>query len=392
MNLVLDMLTLCMEEFELSIELPPPVGLTESKTISAAIEGSRSLVVEVSGIELISLGRDGTSANDVTAKSKLKQRIKLDELSCAVLVQGLGGEMTRHSMLDPFSYTADVLRIGERFGGFLTGVQCFGLVGEPDDDSKDQGGLSFNIGHVQVGAMTQLGAMCLAPVDDGPSSPNLSHGSSASNADDGVYDQTNETEVEGSENFDMNEPSSFLLPMSYMSLVLHDTKRFRISNIDFRYRADGTVCSFQAAKMTYNGGDEGEASASDVFVTARPVPKMTIGTIESLQTDSFLLATPIESSEYKYEGQTLSVSLDSFDIVLFGKEDEAPPAEPPPLVKAPHLPCNIALDILKDLKIKSSLDGSMKKFTCLQLYALADGNETKIAVQFQVGEGVDSNC
>lgn len=135
--------------------------------------------------------------------------------------------------------------------------------------------------------------------------------------------------------------------------------------------------------MVYEG-NEGEAYASDVFLTARPVPKMTIGIIESLQIKgTFLLATPIESSEYKYEGKTLSVSLDSFDIVLLGKEDEAPAAdETKPFVKAPYLPCNIALDVHKDLKIKSSLDGSMMKFTCIQLYALADG-ETKIAVQFQ---------
>lgn len=366
-NMAVDMLTLCMEQFELCIDLPSP-----EETISSATEGGSSLVIKVSGIELLSLGRDGASTNDVTVKSKLKQRIKLDELSCAVLVRGLGSEFTRHSMIDPFSYTADVLRIGDRFGGFLTGVQCFGLVGAPEDGLKDQGGLSFHIGHVQVRAMTQLGAMCLAPVEDGSSSPPPRHGSSASDADDCVSDQ-----------IDNDEPSSFVLPLSYISLVLLDTKKFRVSNIGFCYRADGTVCSFQAAKMVYEG-NEGEAYASDVFLTARPVPKMTIGIIESLQIkDTFLLATPIESSEYKYEGKTLSVSLDSFDIVLLGKEDEAPADdEPKPLVKAPYLPCNIALDVHKDLKIKSSLDGSMMKFTCIQLYALADG-ETKIAVQFQ---------
>lgn len=201
--MAVDMLTLCMEQFELCIDLPSP-----EETISSATEGGSSLVIKVSGIELLSLGRDGASTNDVTVKSKLKQRIKLDELSCAVLVRGLGSEFTRHSMIDPFSYTADVLRIGDRFGGFLTGVQCFGLVGAPEDGLKDQGGLSFHIGHVQVRAMTQLGAMCLAPVEDGSSSPPPRHGSSASDADDCVSDQ-----------IDNDEPSSFVLPLSYISLV-----------------------------------------------------------------------------------------------------------------------------------------------------------------------------
>mmetsp|Transcript_26910 Transcript_26910/g.56114 ORF Transcript_26910/g.56114 Transcript_26910/m.56114 type:complete len:772 (-) Transcript_26910:508-2823(-) len=396
-KMAMDMLTLKMVDFELRIVLPHnPLQQSEAEDgdgngdvgVSSTTPCNKVLVVGIDKIELLSFGREGGQddlavVDDVP--SKLKQKINLHSFACGIHLERKESDETivSYPLVDSFSYCADVMRLGERFGGFLTGMEVLGL-GQSDADivcpdlaALTKSGLSIHMGNAQVETIMQLSVMVLAPPDENATSLD---------ANEILEELSSES---GSEHVSAtSDPSSFTIPLSSASLVLFEDKRFVVSDIIMRYKADGTVCMLEAAKMEYDSDDKSRASATQIVITTRPAMKMTIGCIESLYiADTVLLSNPIKSSEFSYQGNTLRVRLDDeLNVVTYSKkpsqEDNNPQASSP-VISPPNLPGNIDLCICKGIQLKKSDDGSLTKFGKFHFYALKEEKSTKIAIQFE---------
>jgi len=374
-KMAIDMLTLKMVDFELRIVLPQPLQQADVD-VSSAEACNKVLTMRADKIEVLSFGRGGQNDAVVDVPSKLKQRINLNSFVCGIYLEGKEGnkEISSYPLVDSFSYSADVTRFGERFGGFLTGLEVLGLE-QPTDSFSDLASLtgsviSVHMGSIQIESLMQLSIMILAPPGD----------NAASSEEKAVEPPSSESNANISGKI---ESSSFTLPLASASLVLFEEKRFVVSGVNMRYKADGTVCILEAANMKYESDANGRAAASQIVITMRPAMKMTIGCIESLCIpDSVLLSNPILDSEISYEGNTLRVRLDAMDVVTFSKKPQEA-AQTNAVVSAPNLPCNIDLRISKGMQIKKSEDGSLNKVGSFHLYALKEEGCTKVAIQFE---------
>mmetsp|Transcript_9824 Transcript_9824/g.17850 ORF Transcript_9824/g.17850 Transcript_9824/m.17850 type:complete len:894 (-) Transcript_9824:48-2729(-) len=399
-KMAMDMLTLEMVDFELRIVMPhnplPPLQQWEAEDgdsnddfgVSSTTACNNVLVVGIDKIELLSFGREG-GQDDLAVvgdvPSKLKQKINLHSFACGIHRERKESDETivSYPLVDSFSYSADVTRLGERFGGFLTGMVVLGL-GQSDADivcpdlaALPKSGLSIHMGNTQVETLMQLSVMVLAPPDENATSLDANEILEELSSESGS-DHVSAT----------SDPSSFTIPLSSASLILFEDKRFVVSDINMRYKADGTVCMLEAANMEYDSDDKSRAAASRIVITMRPAMKMTIGCTESLYiADTVLLSNPIKSSEFSYQGNTLRVRLDDeLNVVTYSKkpsqEDNTPQASSP-VISAPNLPCNIDLCIHKGIQLKKSDDGSLTKFGKFHFYALKEEKSTKIAIQFE---------
>lgn len=389
-KMVMDMLTLKMVDFELRIVLPhqpqeQQEGVADDVGSSATKDAcNKVLAVGVDKIEVLSFGRDdlkqgdGAAIIDTTSLKKLKQRISLNSFVCGVHLEGneANEKIISYPIVEPFSYSADVSRLGERFGGFLKGMEVIGL-GQPTSLCPDLAsvtsgnGLAFHMGVVQVDMLMQLSVMILAPPYDGNATP------PEEKSDESTSSSESETVVTSE-----SDPSSFDFPLTSATLVLFEETRFAVSGIEMRYKADGTVCSIEAAKMEYESDTNGQAAASQVLLTTRPNVKITVGCIEHFHIpDTVLLSNPIQSCEISYSGSTMTLQMDTLNIVTFSKKKEG--AQTGPLVSAPTLPCNLTLSVKKGMQIKKSEDGSLTKIGRLNLYALKEESCTKVAIEME---------
>ena len=386
-KMIIDSLTLRLVNFELRIVLPQnqqvpaqDVEVTDSNNVGISATNSCNRVLVVSGdkIEVLSFGRednekDGQS-NDNTP-TKLKQRINLSQFSCNINLEGKCDQkvIISYPILEPLSYSAETLRIGERFGGFMRGLEVNGL-GEPTESSPDLvsligNGLTIHINHVQLEYLMQLSVMILAPPDDNNSTTSSDEKESAEDSDD-----------EGTQ----IEISSFTFPLVSASLVLFDDMRISFSGITGRYRADGTVCSIQAGNMEFDSDAKGKASASVVQISMRPKMEMTIGCIDTLHLiDTVLLSTPIEDCKLSYEGNTLVMRLETIDVVTFSKKEGEEDDQSGAIVSPLYLPCNLELNIEEGIQIKKSEDGSLTKVGRSHVYALKEENGSRVAIEFE---------
>jgi len=329
-KMAMDMLTLEMVDFELRIVMPhnplPPLQQWEAEDgdsnddfgVSSTTACNNVLVVGIDKIELLSFGREG-GQDDLAVvgdvPSKLKQKINLHSFACGIHRERKESDETivSYPLVDSFSYSADVTRLGERFGGFLTGMVVLGL-GQSDADivcpdlaALPKSGLSIHMGNTQVETLMQLSVMVLAPPDENATSLDANEILEELSSESGS-DHVSAT----------SDPSSFTIPLSSASLILFEDKRFVVSDINMRYKADGTVCMLEAANMEYDSDDKSRAAASRIVITMRPAMKMTIGCIEKLYiADTFTLSKPIKSSEYSYEGNTLKAHFDELNAVVY---------------------------------------------------------------------------
>ena len=385
-KMIFDMLTLKLINFEIRIVLPhklqdKPTNDCENVCMSSSNACNRVLVLGGEKIEILSFGRDEKTQDDVDNDTprKLKQRINLNSLACGINMEGKedGKVIISYPLLEPFSYSANTLRVGERFGGFLTGLEVIGL-GETTDSSPELAslvgsGFVVHVSHTQIESLMQLSVMILAPPnesieEDKPVETSLlSKESSSTESNENILD-----------NF-----SSFTLPLASARLVLFDEMKFSVSGIVVTYKADGTVCSAEVSNMEFESDTKGRASVSQVVMSMRPSMQMTIGKIENLFIpNTVLLSTPIEDCQMIYEGNTLIMRLDTIDIVTFSKQEDDMPSTGP-TVTAPYLPCNINLDVRKGIQIKKSDDGALTKIGRCHVYALKELNSSRIAIQFE---------
>lgn len=386
-KMIFDMLTLKLVNFEIRIVLPHKLqdktaNDDENVGMSSSNVCNRVLVVGGDKIEILSFGRDEKKQDDVDVETprKLKQRINLNSFACGINMEGKddGKVIISYPLLEPFSYSANTLRVGERFGGFLTGLEVIGL-GETTDSSPELAslvgsGFVVHMSHTQIDSLMQLGVMILAPPDD-------------ANLEENKPVETpmlsKESSTESNENI-LDNVSSFTLPLASARLVLFEEMKFTVSGIVVTYKADGTVCSAEVSSMEFESDTKGRASISQVIMSMRPSMQMSIGKIDNLFIpDIVLLSTPIEDCQMIYEGNTLLMRLDTIDVVTFSKQEDDTQSTGGPTVTAPYLPCNINLDVQKGIQIKKSDDGSVTKVGRCHVYALKELNCSRIAVQFE---------
>lgn len=393
-KMVMDMLTLKMVDFELRIELPhcpmspgPAAEARENLSALAAAACHKTISVAVERIEILSLGRlsGGESSRTIgigdegkeSAPTKLKQRINLSSFACSIHLEGsdLDQTVVFHPLIEPFSYSADVFRFGERFGGFMKGLEVLGLdqpaCTSPDSTSLAGAGFKVHLGAVQIDSLMQLSVMILAPPEDEASDSELENPS-----------ENSAPSPEGEGIFVADDPSLFHFPLASASLVMYEETHFKLSGIQFRYRADGTTCEARAEKMEFDS-TFGWAGASQVVMTMRPVMKMSITSIEEFVIpDTLFISHPIQSSEITYEGQTISIRLGSLvEVATYSKEETPSTEASGPTITAPQLPLNINLHLEKGMNIKKTEDGSIIKCGTLNIYGLSEDTETKIAMQ-----------
>jgi len=384
-KMIIDSLTLRLINFELRIVLPQnqqvqEVDVADSNNVGVSATNSCNRVLVVSGdkIEVLSFGREDNEKKeqpDDTTPHKLKQRINLSQFSCNINLEGKYDQkvIISYPLLEPFSYSAETLRIGERFGGFMRGLEVNGL-GESTESSPDLvsligNGLTVHISNVQIEYLMQLSVMILAPPDDDNSTTSLDEKESAEDSDD-----------EGTQ----IEISSFTFPLVSASLVLFDDMRISFSGITGRYRADGTVCSLQSGNMEFDSDTKGKASASVIQISMRPKMEMSIGCIDTLHLiDTVLLATPIEDCKLAYEGNTLVMRLETIDVVTFSKKEGRDDDQSGAIVSPLYLPCNLELNIEEGIQIKKSEDGSLTKVGRSHVYALKEDGGSRIAIEFE---------
>jgi len=383
-KMIIDSLTLRLVNFELRIVLPQnqqvqEVEVTDANNVGISATNSCNRVLVVSGekIEVLSFGRETEKEgqSDDTTPHKLKQRINLSQFSCNINLEGKYDQkvIISYPLLEPLSYSAETLRIGERFGGFMRGLEVNGL-GEPTESSPDLvsligNGLTIHISSCTLDYLMQLSVLILAPPDGDNSTISSDEKESAEDSDD-----------EGTQ----IEISSFTFPLVSASLVLFDDMRISFSGVTGRYRADGTVCSLQAGNMEFNSDTKGKASASVVQISMRPKMEMTIGCIDTLHLiDTVLLATPIEDCKLSYEGNTLVVRLETIDVVTFSKKEGEEDDQSGAIVSPLYLPCNLELNIEEGVQVKKSEDGSLTKVGRSHVYALKEENGSRVAIEFE---------
>jgi hypothetical protein len=287
---------------------------------------------------------------------KLKQRINMLDFFCNITDDDDG--IITHPILEPFSYSADMERLGERFGGILTGLE---FTGHAAQDSPSD--MSVHMGNVQLETIMQLGVMLLAAPDE----------SAASSVKSPTETPTTTEQLSA-----VSEPSSFTISISSISLVLYEEIRVNVSDVIMNYTADGKVCTIQANKFKFTSDSQIEATG--LVLSMLPVIRMTIGSIDSaVITDTAILLSPVQLCEVTYEGSTMTVHLNSVAIMTYAAKDTA---EDGVAASVPILPCNINITIEEDILIKSQ-DGAVTELGGFHLYALKEENCTKVAFQLE---------
>ena len=357
-KMIIDTLTLKMVDFNFRIVLPKPMHeLNYQSSVKDGVEvyDAYNMVLTIGGkeIEVLSFGREGQEGEVIDLMTKVKQRVNILDFFCNITDDDDG--IITHPLLEPFSYSADMERIGERFGGFLTGLEVIGH--SPQDYPSD---MSIHMGHVQLETIMQLGVMLLSAPDE----------SAASSVK--IPMETPNTEQLSA----VSEPSSFTISITSISLVLYDETRVNVSDVIMNYTADGKLCTIQANKFNFKSDITGQIEATGLVLSMLPVIRMTIGSIDNaVITDTAILLSPIQHCEVIYEGSTMTVHLNSISIMTYAAKDTT---EDGVAVSVPILPCNIKITIDEDMHIKSE-DGAVTELGRFHLYALKEDRCTKVA-------------
>jgi len=356
-RMIIDMLKLRIVGFELSVFLPSPGSDSEG----------RALKIGGDEVELLSLGRQ--EEEGTPTPSVLRQQLSINSFFSSI-VCGDSPESKEVPFIEPFSYSAEATRCGEeRFGSFATGLE---VVGMQNDAARDA--FVLHAGKVQIETLMQLGVLLLAPPDKV----------------DGLKEAEAPTEtVATSEKPSQGDTlvSSFTFPLASMSLIILEENRIVASELSMTYKADGTVCFGRVNRLQYESSSGGQAEATGIKLNMRPSIQCTIDSIESVYIpDSFLLSKPINSTELLYQGQTLSLIVDSVDAVLFNgdgeKEADTDATETSVATERPVAPCPVHMSV-QNIHLKQASDGSSISLASLNLYVNPKGeSRTQVAVQF----------
>ena len=399
LKMAFDMLTLQVVDFELCVELPSGAGVNEISGLKS--REKRSLVIVGKEVDLLSHGRCNDKNEPIAAAGelmKLRQTIHFRSFSSNIKIEE-HEETTIIPLIEPFSCSARVARVGERFGGFIDGLEILGVVRNKIDESSDgakddediKSDVALHIGNVQMETLAQLGVMILAVMESDKD---------ASSTKDN-RDEIESVEIIGNGTPFMirsttNERIDIQKLQKLSSSYLFDDTIFFIHDMQIRYKADGMACSIKVSKMGLDSMVGGQAEASQIEIKMRPTMQIRFGAIQKLHIPNMvLLPKPIKNVELTYEGGTLSARLNAVDVIIFSMENETfsstgksmastcPASSMTNLITAPHLPCAIAFEI-RSIQIKHAAYGPVMMFTNLKLYGFPNviDKSVDIAIQF----------
>ena len=359
-RMIIDMLKLRIVGFELSVFLPPPEGGSDSD------DSDDGRIIKIGGdeVELLSLGRQEEEGTPPV----LRQRLSINSFFSSIVC---GERESVHvPFIEPFSYSAEATRHGaERFGSFATGLEVAGMQNDAAHDA-----FVLHAGTVQIETLVQLGVLLLAPPDQ-MGDPNKAEAVTETAA-------TSESPSQGN----ALASSSFTLPLASMSLIILQENRIVASELSMTYKADGTVCSGRINRLQYESSSGRNAEATGIELNMRPSIQCTIDSIESFYIpDSFLLSKPIASTKVMYQGQTLSLVVDSVDAVLFDgdgeKEVDTDITQTSTETKRPVAPCPMHMSV-QNIHLKQVSDGTSISLASMNLWLNPRGDRTHVAVQF----------
>lgn len=373
-KMIVDMLTLRIVGFEMCIILP--ASHPDERDIGGARSSStRTLKIGGDELELMSLGRQ---KEEEGIPSILRQKLSINSFFSSIECKD-SSESTSLPFLEPFSYSAEATRLGgDRFGSFATGLE---VVGVQDDLAHDA--FVLHAGTVQIETLMQLGVLLLAPPDKADESSNTLH----------VDDSVNKTAAStnsgsGNPSQGSTSVSSFTFPLASLSLIILEENRIVASDLSMAYKADGTVCGGIVNRLQFDSSSGGQAEANGIKVNMRPSIQMQIDTIDSIYIpDSFLLSKPIESTKLSYQGETLSLEVDTINAVLFNDAAEtdgnvAEASVGSKSTQRPVAPCPMHLSF-RNIHLKQSNDGTSMDLSSLNFYAAPEGlARTQVALQF----------
>ena len=357
-RMIIDMLKLRIVGFEMSVFLPPPEGGSDDS------DDGRTIKIGGDEVELLSLGRQ---EEEERGPPVLRQRLSINSFFSNIVC----GERESVPFIEPFSYSAEATRHGaERFGSFATGLEVAGMQNDAAHDA-----FVLHAGTVQIETIVQLGVLLLAPPDQ-MGDPNKAEAVTETAA-------TSESPSHGN----ALASSSFTFPLASMSLIILEENRIVASELSMTYKADGTVCNGRVKRLQYESSLGRNAEATGIELNMRPSIQCTIDSIESFYIpDLFLLSKPIASTKVMYQGQTLSLVVDSIDAVLFDgdgeKEVDTDITETSMETKRPVAPCPMHMSV-QNIHLKQASDGTSISLASMNLWLNPRGeNRTQVAVQF----------
>ena len=383
-KMIIDNLTLKIEGLDLQIILPPALTMGD-ETAEQQVDNTKTILICADELQLLSFGRKDRDGNELTvdseeSKSVVKQKLSMGSFLISVLKAG-GDESTKeYPLIEPFSYSASVTKAGDRFSGLSTGLEVQGFVEMTSSSRRlnleqDTDSLVFHVGDHQIDALMLLSVMILSPPSDtdevktqsakaSDSTPAL--GRSASSIMKASFSSS---------------PSSFHFPLASASLILFENSHaVHVSGIDMRYKADGTICSAEAASIKYESAEGGDALCIGMLLTARPVRRLKFSSINSLRIpNKFKLSSPI-SPEISYEGNVLVVRVnETLEVLVYGSSSSSD-ATSTEESAWPLAPCGIDAS-LKEINITKDADGSKMAVKALEMYANPAKECTQLAIK-----------
>lgn len=385
-NMVIDTLTLEINGLDFRVVLPPSIVLGNDH-VGHQCGRPKTICVCADKFKLISFGRKDKDGGQLTldsdeSKTIVKQRLSICSFLMSIVRDGAdGGCIAKYPLIDPFSYSADVIKAGKRFGGMLHGLEVSGCVEKTTSSKRfnlmhDTDSLVFHIGEQQLDALLHLSMMVLAPPSDVKAS------------DTAEPEEKDDTSVVANSSFDITtsfatSPSVFYFPLSTASLILYDNSQaVHVSGIDFNYKADGTVCSAKASKIEYESELGGRALCLDILFTVRPVRKLKFGSIQSLHIPNKLELTNPIAPEISFEGNVLIVRLEeAVELVLYGSSSDSSEVTSNNDATAwPLAPCAVDA-FFREITLKRSTDGSSMKGKSMEFYANPVKDCTQVAIK-----------
>ena len=373
-QLIIDNLTLKIEGLDIQIILPSSLAVG-TDSIEEEKGSTKVILICADELMLFSFGRSGRDGEEFTAGSDESQSVVRQKLSMrSFLISILKGDesLSEIPIIEPFSYSANVTKSGERFSGMSTGLSVLGCIEMTSSSRRlniDQGtdGLVVHVGNQQIDTLMQLSMMVLSPPNNETSNLKSDKKAAQSDSTSIVRDSFS------------SSPSSFSFPIASISLILFENSHaIHVSGVDMNYRADGTVCSIEASKIKHESAEGSNTMCLNVIMTARPNRMLKIGSIQKLYLSNMLELTHPISPEVYVEGKVLIVKVEEpINVLTFGSSSSSSSKDPFYWYLAP---CGIDASF-KEINITREADGSKIGFNKLECYANPIETGTQLAIK-----------
>lgn len=339
MEMILDALTLVIDDYEMTVEMPSPTLATgiatcdrqsaqgnsiDSDALPTTVDAIKndddtvSIVIGGRKIEIITHGR----FYDHEENKNLKEEISIQSFFVNIVetIQDKHGDDTTtpkkkmYPLLDPFSYGIESTRThGKRFSGIGRGLVVKG--GERFESILIPNQmLSFHLARPQIEAFGKLSGLVLAPrKDTTEEQENKKHESKR-----GKAHESNIKNADTDKNVaELGDVSSFYFPIDSVSV---DTMGYTVAvtGVSVHYMADGADLSAKADYFHYTEALSehkpcgASVTCSNISGTVRPSIQMTIGSVSKVNIPHvFKLREKMENVKILLIGEVWTFQIDS---------------------------------------------------------------------------------